>query len=62
LTPDLHARFLDIVLGGAEKAKGMASFADVLKHDDAEAIHAYVIQRANQDWPAAKAGAGGAAP
>ena len=56
LTPDLHARFFDIVLGGAEKAKGMASFADVLNHEDAAAIHAYLIQRANQDWPAIKAG------
>jgi quinohemoprotein ethanol dehydrogenase len=28
----------------------MASFADVLNQDQAEAIHQYLIARANQDW------------
>ena len=28
----------------------MASFADVLSKDDAAAIHAYLIARANEDW------------
>jgi quinohemoprotein ethanol dehydrogenase len=28
----------------------MASFANILKPEDAEAIHAYVISRANEDW------------
>jgi len=28
----------------------MASFADILTPDDTEAIHAYVIARANEDW------------
>jgi quinohemoprotein ethanol dehydrogenase len=28
----------------------MASFADVLKPEEAEAIHGYLIARANEDW------------
>jgi hypothetical protein len=28
----------------------MASFAKVLGEDDANAIHAYVISRAQEDW------------
>jgi quinohemoprotein ethanol dehydrogenase len=50
LTPETHASFLDIVLGGKYREKGMASFADILKKEDAEAIHAYLISRANEDW------------
>jgi quinohemoprotein ethanol dehydrogenase len=30
--------------------KGMASFADIVSEEDADAIHAYVIARANEDW------------
>ena len=50
LTRETHAAFMDIVLGGARKDKGMASFADILKREDADAIHAYLIARANEDW------------
>jgi quinohemoprotein ethanol dehydrogenase len=42
LTPAVHAAFESIVLGGALKANGMASFADVLTPDDVRAIHAYL--------------------
>jgi quinohemoprotein ethanol dehydrogenase len=28
----------------------MAGFSDLLTVEDAEAIHAYVIARANEDW------------
>jgi quinohemoprotein ethanol dehydrogenase len=45
-----HASFNDIVLNGARADKGMASFAKSLKAEDAEAIHAYVISRAQEDW------------
>jgi PQQ-dependent dehydrogenase (methanol/ethanol family) len=45
-SPEVHAQWLEIVLGGTLAARGMASFADVLRTDDAEAIHAYVISRA----------------
>jgi len=50
MSPETHAQFLDIVIGGARQSKGMASFADLLGKADAEAIHAYVIKRANEDW------------
>jgi quinohemoprotein ethanol dehydrogenase len=43
LTPEVHDRFLDIVLRGALRSSGMAGFADVLSQDDAEAIHADLI-------------------
>jgi len=45
-----HGEFLDIVIGGKRAASGMASFADLLSREDAEAIHQYVIARANADW------------
>ena len=50
MTAQTHAQFNDIVLGGIRKDKGMASFADKLGKADAEAIHAYVTARANEDW------------
>jgi quinohemoprotein ethanol dehydrogenase len=50
MTPDLrfmsmttHQQFEAIVLGGARADRGMASFADVVSVDDAQSIHAYVI-------------------
>ena len=52
MTRDTHAAFKDIVLGGARKDKGMASFADTLTPADADAIHAYLTARANEDWGA----------
>jgi quinohemoprotein ethanol dehydrogenase len=52
MSPQTHADFLAIVLGGKRAANGMASFADVLSKDQAEAIHQYLIARANQDWEA----------
>ncbi len=50
MTPETHAAFLDIVLHGARADKGMASFADVLDESQANAIHAYLIARANEDF------------
>ena len=47
MSADTSAHFLDIVLGGSRKAQGMASFADVLSKDDAEAIHSYLSARAS---------------
>jgi quinohemoprotein ethanol dehydrogenase len=53
MTPDLrymsaetHAQFKQIVLYGARASKGMAPFADVLKEDDVDALHAYIVERA----------------
>jgi quinohemoprotein ethanol dehydrogenase len=45
-----HAEFDAIVLGGARADRGMVSFADVVTRDDAVALHAYLIQRARDDW------------
>ena len=47
MTAETHAKFNDIVLGGAYVDKGMASFADILTEEDAASIHAYLIARAN---------------
>lgn len=59
MEPATHKDFLDIVLGGKCAANGMASFADTLSKDDAEAIHHYLIARANADWEdSSAAGAG----
>ena len=61
VTPDLRYTpllasdsFFDVVLGGALRSQGMVSFAKVLTHDQAAAIRAYLIQRAN-DTKAAQA-------
>jgi alcohol dehydrogenase (cytochrome c)/quinohemoprotein ethanol dehydrogenase len=45
--------FASVVRGGVRQAHGMANFSSVLQADDVQAIRAYVIQRANQDKPAA---------
>jgi quinohemoprotein ethanol dehydrogenase len=50
MAPETHEAFLDIVLRGARARGGMASFADVLSPAEAEAIHHYLIARANTDW------------
>ena len=50
MTAETHADFLNIVLGGKRKELGMASFADKLTQEQAEAIHAYLIFRAQEDW------------
>ncbi len=50
MAPATHDAFLAIVLEGKLAANGMASFADVLTREDAEAIHHYLIARANADW------------
>ena len=53
-TPYLHDAnaWTQVVLGGALEPNGMASFASVLNQEQAQAIRAYVILRANQDAPA----------
>jgi quinohemoprotein ethanol dehydrogenase len=53
MAPQTHADFLAIVLAGKRAANGMASFADVLTQDQAQAIHQYLIARANEDWDGA---------
>ncbi len=50
MTRERTRPFNDIVLKGIRADKGMASFASLLKPEDVEAVHAYVISRANEDW------------
>lgn len=50
MTPETRAQFKEIVLDGIRKEQGMAGFADILTEEDAEAIHAYLIARAHEDW------------
>ncbi|HWW81562.1 MAG TPA: PQQ-dependent dehydrogenase, methanol/ethanol family [Steroidobacteraceae bacterium] len=45
-----HASFPDIVLKGIRSDRGMASFAKLLSPDDVDAIHGYIISRAQEDW------------
>jgi quinohemoprotein ethanol dehydrogenase len=45
-----HAAFNDIVLQGARADRGMASFASLLQPADVDAIHAYLISRAQEEW------------
>ena len=59
MTTETHAQFNDIVLKGIRVKKGMASFASLLSADDVEAVHAYVIARANEDWGLSGSGGGG---
>jgi PQQ-dependent dehydrogenase (methanol/ethanol family) len=50
-TPFLHdaEAFSQVVIGGALEPSGMASFAEVLDREQAAAIQAFIILRANQD-------------
>jgi quinohemoprotein ethanol dehydrogenase len=50
MTAETHGLFNRIVREGLYLEKGMASFADIVSEEDANAIHAYVIARANEDW------------
>ena len=50
MTREAHGLFNRIVLEGLYRDKGMASFADLLSQEEADAIHAYLIARANEDW------------
>jgi len=50
MTAETHGKFNDIVLKGIYLEKGMASFADLLDQEETDAIHAYLIARANEDW------------
>ncbi len=58
MTRETHAQFNDIVLKGTRVKKGMASFANLLSADDAEAVHAYLISRAQEDWGGSGGGTG----
>jgi quinohemoprotein ethanol dehydrogenase len=46
---DVFTNWKAIVLGGAFAGRGMASFADVVSAEDADAIMAYVASRAHHE-------------
>ena len=55
ITPDLryspllaNEGFYEVVLEGAKKDNGMVSWKPVLTRKDAEAVHAYIVHRANE--------------
>jgi quinohemoprotein ethanol dehydrogenase len=50
MSAETHTEFDAIVLEGARASRGMISFADRVSAAEAEAIHAFVIARANEDW------------
>ncbi|MGZ3172140.1 MAG: PQQ-dependent dehydrogenase, methanol/ethanol family [Croceibacterium sp.] len=50
LSKETHADFLNIVLGGAREKLGMPKFGGKLTEEKANAIHAYLIKRAQDDY------------
>jgi len=50
MTRETRAQFNEIVLDGTRKEKGMAGFRDLLSQADVDAINAYLIARANEDY------------
>ena len=50
MTELTHKTFLGIVLGGAHKDKGMVSFKEMISEEQAEDIHAYLIDQANKTY------------
>ena len=50
MTPEVHKDFLDIVLKGTRADKGMPNLSENVTSEQAEDIHAYLIQRAQEDW------------
>lgn len=47
MTPETHEAFNEIVLNGLYKDNGMIGFGKWLTEEDANAIHAYVVERSN---------------
>ena len=50
MTRETRAEFNAIVMEGTRKDKGMAGFRDILSQADADAINAYLVARANEDY------------
>ena len=48
MNAEQHQLWMGIVLGGLYRDKGMVSFAAVLSAEEATAIQAYIIERANE--------------
>ncbi len=59
MSPGIHSAFNQIVLDGLKRDAGMPAWGDVLSKDDADAIHAYLIDQSRQAYAAQKKGTGG---
>ncbi len=57
MTAETRSQFADIVLRGTLAERGMIGFGGQLSEADANAIHAFLIARANEDYADASAGA-----
>ncbi|MBW2281504.1 MAG: PQQ-dependent dehydrogenase, methanol/ethanol family [Deltaproteobacteria bacterium] len=49
-SPETHAEFPEIVLGGTRVAKGMPSFGDLLRVEDLAGLHGYIVDKAHKAW------------
>jgi quinohemoprotein ethanol dehydrogenase len=49
MKPQSHAEFNDIVLRGKYADRGMVAIKDITQ-EEADAVHAYLIARGNEDW------------
>jgi len=56
MSPGTYKAFNEIVLRGALAGRGMAGFGDALNEEDAKAIQAYIVSRANADRASAESG------
>jgi quinohemoprotein ethanol dehydrogenase len=50
MTRETRAQFNAIVLDGIRKEKGMAGFRDLLSQAEVDALNAYLVARANEDY------------
>ena len=50
MAPETRREFNAIVLEGTRKDKGMAGFKDLLTQADVDAVNAYLVARANEDY------------
>jgi quinohemoprotein ethanol dehydrogenase len=50
MAPETRKEFSTIVLEGIRKDKGMVGFKDLLTQADVDAVNAYLVARANEDW------------
>jgi quinohemoprotein ethanol dehydrogenase len=49
IKPQSHTDFNDIVLRGKFAERGMVAIKDITQ-EEADAVHAYIIARGNEDW------------
>ena len=59
---EIWSQYENIVLGGALKDAGMASFKDVLSKNDVAAIRAYVLEQSHMAWDQSHPSRGGKKP